>query len=129
MIEVACAVVFIEGKVLIAKRGPGRDEGCWEFPGGKKQEDESIFKTAERELFEELGLKVISENELWRYSYNQALEQTKIELIFIRCSCGNFAPRCSEHSEVALVPIPKLTSYKLMQGDLAFATWLQDEGI
>ena len=129
MIEVACAVVFFEGKVLVAKRGPGRDEGCWEFPGRKKQEDESILKTAERELFEELGLTVKSENELWRYSYNQAPEQTKIELIFIRCSCGNFAPKCSEHSEVALVPIPELTYYKLMQGDFAFANWLQTAGI
>ena len=127
MIEVACAVVFFEGKVLVAKRGPGRDEGFWEFPGGKKQENESIFKTAERELYEELGLTVVSENELWRYSYN-APDKTKIELIFIRCNCGKFTPKCSEHSEVALVPIPELTYYKLLQGDFAFANWLQNAG-
>ena len=42
-------------KYLIAKR---EDNGDWEFPGGKQHTDENLLETAEREIKEELGLKI-----------------------------------------------------------------------
>jgi 8-oxo-dGTP diphosphatase len=47
------------GNFLIAQRRAGTHmAGLWEFPGGKRLEDESAFAALRRELHEELGLEV-----------------------------------------------------------------------
>ena len=48
-------------RVLLAKRSEGRFKGCWEFPGGKLEEDESPEDCLRRELREELGVEVTVE--------------------------------------------------------------------
>lgn len=48
------AVVSGKGQVLVLKRG----DGSWGMPGGWADVGESPFETAERETFEETGLKV-----------------------------------------------------------------------
>ncbi|HEX04447.1 MAG TPA: NUDIX domain-containing protein, partial [Bacteroidetes bacterium] len=42
MITVTCAIVEKEGQILIARRAKGqKQEGKWEFPGGKVEDGES----------------------------------------------------------------------------------------
>ncbi len=42
IIDVTAALIVKDGKVLAARRGPGKHlEGYWEFPGGKLEEDEA----------------------------------------------------------------------------------------
>src|SRR4029450_14134164 len=54
-----CALVNEEGKVLIAKRPPGRPlAGLWEFPGGKVDAGEDPETALIRELMEELGIEI-----------------------------------------------------------------------
>jgi 8-oxo-dGTP diphosphatase len=56
---VACALVDRDGRVLLAKRPPGRPlAGLWEFPGGKVNAGESPEAAMVRELREELGIDV-----------------------------------------------------------------------
>ena len=48
-----------ENRVLISKRADDAHQGgLWEFPGGKVEEGETVFKALKRELLEELGLNV-----------------------------------------------------------------------
>ena len=55
----ACALVNEKGKVLIAKRPPGRPlAGLWEFPGGKVDLGEDPETALIRELLEELGIEI-----------------------------------------------------------------------
>ena len=58
--EIGIGLVFNKnGELLIDKRLESSSMGgMWEFPGGKKNPDESIEKTIERELKEELGIVV-----------------------------------------------------------------------
>ncbi len=58
--EIGIGLVFNDkGELLIDKRLESSSMGgMWEFPGGKKTSDESIEKTIERELKEELGIVV-----------------------------------------------------------------------
>ena len=58
--EIGIGLVFNEnGELLIDQRLESSSMGgMWEFPGGKKNSDESIEKTIERELNEELGIVV-----------------------------------------------------------------------
>jgi 8-oxo-dGTP diphosphatase len=58
VLRVTAAVIERDGKVLVARRGPGqRFAGLWEFPGGKLEEGEDPVRCLERELREELGIR------------------------------------------------------------------------
>ena len=61
-VHVAVAVVFDEhGSVLISRRHQDSHQGgLWEFPGGKIEPEEQVNHALDRELEEELGIRVLS---------------------------------------------------------------------
>ena len=61
MIEVVAAVLErADGSFLLAQRPPGKVyAGWWEFPGGKVEAGEPLARALERELLEELGIRVV----------------------------------------------------------------------
>ncbi|WP_201317499.1 (deoxy)nucleoside triphosphate pyrophosphohydrolase [Paenibacillus sp. EPM92] len=60
MIEVAAAIIENEhGQILIARRKKGKaQEGLWEFPGGKIENNETIEECLRRELLEEMNIQI-----------------------------------------------------------------------
>jgi 8-oxo-dGTP diphosphatase len=59
ILVVAAALVDPDGRVLIARRPPGKAmAGLWEFPGGKIEAGETPERALIRELEEELGILV-----------------------------------------------------------------------
>jgi 8-oxo-dGTP diphosphatase len=59
LIEVSAALIFREAKLLIARRHPKAHlGGLWEFPGGKREEDETFEACLIREIREELGVEI-----------------------------------------------------------------------
>ena len=57
LLVVACALVDVDRRVLIAQRPPGKAmAGLWEFPGGKVEPGETPEAALIRELEEELGV-------------------------------------------------------------------------
>ena len=56
---VACALIDVDNRVLIAQRPEGKQlAGLWEFPGGKFEPGEHPEQALIRELHEELGIAV-----------------------------------------------------------------------
>ena len=59
VLVIACALVDVDKRVLIAQRPAGKAlAGLWEFPGGKVEPGERPEQTLIRELREELGIEV-----------------------------------------------------------------------
>jgi mutator protein MutT len=58
-VEVSAGLVFRDGRLLITQRYPDAHlGGLWEFPGGKRECNESFEACLTRELREELGIEV-----------------------------------------------------------------------
>jgi len=65
-----CIVITKEAepKVLLIERGGEPFKGCWAFPGGFMNMDETTEQCAIRELEEETGLKVSEVHQIGAYS-------------------------------------------------------------
>jgi len=58
-IEVSAALIFHNGKLLITQRHPNVHlGGLWEFPGGKRETNETFEQCLVREICEELGIEI-----------------------------------------------------------------------
>jgi 8-oxo-dGTP diphosphatase len=72
ILHVAVGVIFNEqGQILLSKRPPHVHQGnLWEFPGGKLNSGESVNQALYRELWEELGIRVLQARPLLQVRYD-----------------------------------------------------------
>lgn len=123
MINVACAVIKVDNKILIARKAKGPEKGLWEFPGGKCQPNESINDCVIRETQEELGL-IVEPIEVLFYNSITSENNGAFLLNFILCFCREFNPILNEHLEIKLIKIVDLHSHTFVVGDKPFINWL-----
>ena len=59
-----CGVIMYQSKFLIVKRSETDDflPNCWEFPGGSVEDGETISEALKREIKEEIGLDLDTDN-------------------------------------------------------------------
>jgi 8-oxo-dGTP diphosphatase len=94
-IEVVAAIIRDPaGRYLITRRRKGTHlEGLWEFPGGKREPDESLEESLGRELAEELGatFAVDERVETVRWDY----PEKSVVLHFFAChvTAGTISPQ------------------------------------
>lgn len=65
-----------ENKVLLVLRSREPDAGCWSVPGGRVELGESLEDAAVREAFEETGLHVAIEREVWSLDVSNGPDET-----------------------------------------------------
>ncbi len=71
---VACAVVEMDQKLILLKRGINPGRGRWVVPGGYVDRGEEVEAAALRETMEECGIDIRIKNLLGVYSYPGKLE-------------------------------------------------------
>lgn len=97
--KVTAAVIEKDGKVLVARRKPGLTAGgLWEFPGGKLEAGEAPERGLERELEEELGVRVRVGDFLCSVPFSGAL--MAFELLVFRTELLSDSFRLTDHDEV-----------------------------
>lgn len=116
--RVLAAVVERGGRLLLARRPPGkRHAGWWEFPGGKFLPGETPLDAARRELDEELGVEVVSVGAL-RAAVPDPGSSFVIEFYAAEI---RGEPSALEHDALAWVLPEELPLYPLAPSDRAFA--------
>jgi mutator protein MutT len=91
-IDVAAALVFREGRLLITQRHTEAHlGGLWEFPGGKREPNEPFEQCLVRELREELGIEVVVEELVEDLTH--AYPEKTVHLKFYRCRWKEHEPQ------------------------------------
>lgn len=126
--DVACAVIREQGKILITKR---REEdhlgGLWEFPGGKRIAPESLGSCLERELFEELGIRIKPLRFLKHIDYRYP--EKRVSLYFYECLLLKGRPIARASLEFRWVWPFQLHSYSFPPADEAILNLLRGIGV
>src|SRR6266568_2362039 len=114
--EVAAALIFHTGKLLITRRhATAHLGGLWEFPGGKREPDETFEACLARELREELGIEV-TVGELVE-SLTHAYPERTVHLRFFRCAWLRHEPESLGCVDLAWISAEHLGQYAFPEAD------------
>ncbi|MDD2319540.1 MAG: (deoxy)nucleoside triphosphate pyrophosphohydrolase [Geobacteraceae bacterium] len=117
VLQVACAVIEDEGKVLAAQRNVTMSMPLkWEFPGGKLHDGESPEECLERELEEELGIRVTIRHPL--PPVHHRYQEFAIELIPFVCTLAGGTLVLHEHRALAWLSPHELTDLDWPAADI-----------
>ncbi|PYQ86539.1 MAG: 8-oxo-dGTP diphosphatase MutT [Acidobacteria bacterium] len=115
IVVVAAAVIERDGRFLVTRRQKGVYlEGCWEFPGGKCDDGESLTACIRRELREELAVDAEVGKDFFTVTHNYA--DRSVELHFFHCEVtGEPAPQIGQ--EMRWVRREELTTLEFPPAD------------
>jgi 8-oxo-dGTP diphosphatase len=115
-VRVTAGIMEDNGKVLIARRRPGKHMGGkWEFPGGKIEPGETPEQSLARELDEELAIRAHVGGFLCRTFFEG--DGVDLELLVYRVDRIEGVPQLVEHDEIRWVYPGDLLTYDLADSD------------
>lgn len=118
VIQVAAGLIVQDGRYLIARRKSDVHlGGLWEFPGGKREAEESLEDCLRRELREELGIEITPPvfHRVLRHEY---VEQSVV-LHFFRCSIRAGQAQALDCEELRWVAPEELGRFQFPAADRA----------
>lgn len=89
MIEVSCAIIIKDSKILAVQRGPESSHPLkWEFPGGKIQLNETADQCVVREIEEELRIRIDVLSQLECVEFDYGMKQIRLIPFICKITSG-----------------------------------------
>lgn len=124
---VACALIDVDGRVLLAKRPANKPmPNLWEFPGGKIEDNETPEAAIIRELDEELGIDTKSTCLAPLSFVSHAYDDFHLVMLLYVCRRWWGTPEARVASKLAWVRAPRLGDYDMPAADKPLISALQD---
>jgi mutator protein MutT len=124
MIQVAAAIIRQEKRILITRRfADVHLPGLWEFPGGKVEAGESLEQALQREIFEELGVRIQVDREFFTVEHQYPTKT--VQLHFFICTISGGAPRTIEVADLRWVLPSELEQFEFPPADAALIAKLR----
>lgn len=120
------AIVVVEDRLLLIRRGRGPGAGEWSIPGGRVERGETLAEAVVRELAEEAGVEGVC-GELVGFVERLADDHHFVILDFWCTLLDDREPVAGDDAaEVAWVPLHDVAEQRLVEG---LAEFLHDKGV
>jgi 8-oxo-dGTP diphosphatase len=127
VLVVACALIDIDGRVLICQRPQGKQlAGLWEFPGGKVEPGETPEAALIREMDEELGVQIKQACLAPFVFASHAYESFHLLMPLYLCRRWEGLVERREHEALAWVTPNQMADYPMPPADAPLVAWLRD---
>jgi 8-oxo-dGTP diphosphatase len=127
LVVAACALVDLDGRVLLARRPEGKKmAGLWEFPGGKLNPGETPEAALIRELKEELGIDVTASCLAPLFFASHGYERFHLLMPLYVCRRWKGTPQGREGQALAWVHKERLGEYPMPAADRPLVPLLRD---
>ena len=115
-IEVVAAIIRKDDEILITQRPDGVHlSRLWEFPGGKVEAGETLEIALQREIREELGIKIRVDDEFFTVEYDYPTKSVRLH--FFNCVVleGNVQPL--HVADLRWIKIENIDGYRFPPAD------------
>ena len=110
IVEVAVGVIKVANKIYISKRSDGLHQGGkWEFPGGKREANETIEQALVRELSEEIGIQVTEQSPFMLIEHDYGDKKVRLDVRLVEGFEGEASHQEGQQSQ--WVEINELTQF------------------
>lgn len=100
IVEVAVGVIKQNNEIYISKRAEALHQGGkWEFPGGKREANESIEQTLTRELLEEIGIQVTEQSPLMQIEHDYGDKKVRLDVRLVESFEGHASHQEGQQSQ------------------------------
>jgi len=125
--QVAAGLIYKGNELLIAQRPmDGMLGGLWEFPGGKREEGESLAECLVREIREELGIEI--EIDEYLTSVDHAYSHFSITLHALKARYLRGEPQTLGCADWKWIKLEELNQYAIPRADRKIVELLRRDG-
>ncbi|MGL5111432.1 MAG: (deoxy)nucleoside triphosphate pyrophosphohydrolase [Flavobacterium sp.] len=117
MINVTCAIIMINNKILVTQRSEQMKSPLkWEFPGGKLEPGENAIDCIKREIKEEINIEIEIVRELSNSIYNYGTFTINLIPFLSKYVSGEII--LAEHNDYKLLDKPELLHLDWAEADV-----------